>query len=177
MPVSRYRVRDDDYPHLVTCCVCGHLPAFTRPWAAAQLFESLAWLREHRGVRLLGYVVMENHLHLIVRSPALARDVGSFKSFTARRILDRLWELGDGTLVRQLRSAKDRWKADRPQQFWRDDNHPKLISGEAMLRQKLAYVHDNPVRRGYVADPTHRMYSSARNYAGLSAYAEVDRQW
>ena len=177
MPTSRYTVRSPHHPHFLTIAVCGHLPIFTRPWAVQTALGSLAWLQERRGFRLLGYVVTENHLHLIAKSSDLNWDVGDFKSFTARRILDRLRDLGEQDVLYQLRIAKDRWKTDRPQQFWQDGNHPQMIDGEPMLRQKLEYVHANPVRRGYVADPTHWMYSSARNYAGLSAYAEVDKEW
>jgi hypothetical protein len=42
---------------------------------------------------------------------------------------------------------------------------------EAMLRQKLAYIHDKPVSRGYVDDPVHWRYSSARNYAKFEPVA------
>jgi hypothetical protein len=40
-----------------------------------------------------------------------------------------------------------------------------MIETEVMLRQTLEYIHDNPVKRGYVSDPTRWRYSSARNYA------------
>jgi len=43
-----------------------------------------------------------------------------------------------------------------------------------MLNQKLEYMHNNPVRRGYVAEPWHWQYSSARNYAGLPGILEVE---
>ena len=42
-----------------------------------------------------------------------------------------------------------------------------MIADEAMLWQKLEYIHNNPVRRGYVDDPIYWRYSSARNYAKL----------
>ncbi len=42
-----------------------------------------------------------------------------------------------------------------------------------MLRPKLDYIHDNPVRRGYVDELEHWRYSSARNYAGEPGLIEV----
>ena len=42
-----------------------------------------------------------------------------------------------------------------------------------MLRQKIEYIHQNPVRRGYVDEPTHWRYSSARNYVGEPGLAPV----
>jgi len=46
-----------------------------------------------------------------------------------------------------------------------------------MMRQKLDYIHQNPVKRGYVDQPEHWRYSSARNYAGQAGLIEVMRVW
>jgi hypothetical protein len=46
-----------------------------------------------------------------------------------------------------------------------------------MMEQKIGYIHDNPVRRGYVDDPVHWRYSSARNYAGMEGVLVVDMEW
>ena len=43
--------------------------------------------------------------------------------------------------------------------------------------QKLEYVHANPVRRGYVDDPLHWRYTSARNYAKQPALIDVVTDW
>lgn len=45
------------------------------------------------------------------------------------------------------------------------------------MRQKLEYIHNNPVKRGYVDHPEHWRWSSARNYAGLEGVIEVDTDW
>jgi hypothetical protein len=46
-----------------------------------------------------------------------------------------------------------------------------------MMWQKLEYAHNNPLRRGYVDDPTHWRYSSARNYAGRPGLIEILTDW
>jgi putative transposase len=46
-----------------------------------------------------------------------------------------------------------------------------------MMRQKLDYIHQNPVKRGYVDQPEHWQYSSARNYARQEGLIEVMRVW
>jgi hypothetical protein len=45
------------------------------------------------------------------------------------------------------------------------------------MRQKLDYIHHNPVKRGYVDLPEHWRYSSARNYLGQPGLIEVTRAW
>ena len=48
-------------------------------------------------------------------------------------------------------------------QVWQEGFHPKLITSEKMLLQKIEYIHNNPVKRGIVSLPEHWMFSSARN--------------
>lgn len=116
---------------------------------------------------------MENHLHLIAAADDLEKEIAHFKSYTAREIIDLLKATGQRALLQQLIRHKREHKRDRRYQFWQESSHPQLIQGEAMLRQKLDYIHDNPVRRGYVDEPQHWRYSSARNYAGEAGLIEV----
>ena len=126
---------------------------------------------------LLGYVVLENHIHFIASAEDLTKEVGDFKSHTARRIIDYLRERHVRTLLDGLEYYKARHKVDRQFQLWQEGSHPKIIETEAMMRQKLDYIHDNPVKRGYVSDPTHWRCSSARNYAGIESLVSVTTDW
>jgi len=65
----------------------------------------------------------------------------------------------------------------RTYQVWEEGNHPQIIESEVVMRQKLDYTHHNPVKRGYVDQPEHWRYSSARNYAGQDGLIEVIRSW
>lgn len=59
-------------------------------------------------------------------------------------------------------------------QFWTHKNHAILIESEKFLRQKMSYIHMNPVRAGFVDEPAHWMYSSQRNYSKLTSLIEID---
>ena len=52
--------------------------------------------------------------------------------------------------------------------------HAELIFSEVLMREKLDYIHMNPVKRGYVDKPVHWRYSSARNYAGQEGLIDID---
>jgi hypothetical protein len=53
--------------------------------------------------------------------------------------------------------------------------HPQSISSDEMMRQKLEYLHNNPVKRGFVASPEHWCYSSAHEWLpGASPLMHVD---
>src|SRR4051794_27730743 len=81
------------------------------------------------------------------------------------------------TLLDGLEYHKARHNGDRAFQLWQEGSHPKVIETEEVLRQKLEYIHQNPVKRGYVSDPAHWRYSSARNDARIEALVHVSTDW
>jgi hypothetical protein len=120
---------------------------------------------------------MENHLHLVVAGENLSQKIASFKSFTARQIVDYLEERKATDYLRFLKIGKKDFKVDQVYQVWQEGSHPQELDSESMMQQKVEYIHHNPLKRGYVEDPVHWLYSSARNYAGLESLIEIDMEW
>jgi REP-associated tyrosine transposase len=177
MPRSRYRIYETECPYFMTCTINGWMPIFTRQEAVNIVFDTWRWLQQNREFRLYGYVILENHLHFIASAPALANAVKSFKMHTARRIIDLLEERGARPLLRALRALKRRHKTESDYQVWEEGSHPQQMQNDAMMLQKLEYAHNNPVERGYVDEPWHWRYSSARNYEGKPRLIEVVTDW
>lgn len=177
MPRSRYRIFDTHYPHFLTCTIVDWLPVFGSLQLAQILLDSWHFLQEAGRLEIFAYVIMENHIHWVAASDDLPKEVGDFKSFTARRIIDRLQEQRAHHLLEMLNRQKLAHKKDRDFQLWQEGSHPQMITSEAMMWQKVEYCHENPVRRGYVDEPAHWRYSSARNYAGLPGLLEVTIGW
>jgi len=177
MPRSRYRVQCDPYPHFLTATVNHWLPLFTRPEAVNILLDSWRFLQQEAGFRLYGYVILENHLHLIAASENLSHDMQRFKSYTAKQIIAYLEQRRSSKLLELLALFKRAHKTETTYQVWEEGNHPQIIESEKVMRQKLDYIHHNPVKRGYVDQPEHWRYSSARNYAGREGLIEVTRAW
>ena len=98
-----------------------------------------------------------------------------FKSYTARKIIDNLVEKGPKFFLDQLKWHKQAYKSDQTYQVWQEGYHPQMIADEIMLNQKIEYIHNNPVKRGYVDRPEHWRYSSSRNYLGRSGLLEIER--
>jgi hypothetical protein len=101
--------------------------------------------------------------------------VSSFKSFTARNIVDHLQHLNAESTLQRLRFAKRAHKLDRVYQVWQEGVHAEMVYSESVMRQKLDYIHHNPVKRGYVDLGEHWRYSSARDYQGQPGLIEVHR--
>ncbi|MBI3862237.1 MAG: transposase [Planctomycetia bacterium] len=181
MPRTRYQIFEKTYPYFMTSTVVAWLPVFVRPEFVEILFDSWRFLQQERDIRIFGYVVMENHIHWIASAKDSAEDlseqVGRFKSYTARRIIDELDRRAFKTLLDELQFFKLRHKIDQKYQVWQEGSHPQQIQDDEMMQQKLEYMHQNPRRRGYVDDPIHWRYSSARNYAGMQGLLEVETDW
>ncbi len=158
MTRSRYRIYNDQCPHFLTCTVVAWLPVFTRPETVGIVLDSWRFLQSNQRLYLYGYVILENHLHLVASADNLSKEIGDFKSFTARRIIDYLHAQRAKTLLDQMEHFKARHKIDQQYQLWQEGSHPQQILDEDMMRQKLEYMHNNPVKRGYVDDPTHWRY-------------------
>ena len=97
--------------------------------------------------------------------------------YTARNVLDLLKAHGAEVLLEQFRYFKLRHKTKSVYQFWQEGSKPKQLRNNEMMLQKLEYSHFNPVKRGYVDEPIHWRYSSARNYHGKPGLIEVVTDW
>jgi len=118
------------------------------------LADSLRYCQEHKGLELNGYVFMLNHLHLIVTSPDVAGLVRDFKRFTSKQLKTNI-ELHEPRVLSLFVDNKGVYR------FWQNANAPKKIENPSFYLQKLKYIHENPVRKGYVAQPEHWLWSSA----------------
>ncbi|WP_116474216.1 REP-associated tyrosine transposase [Zobellella maritima] len=173
---SRYRITEAGAPHFLTCTVLHWIPVFTRPATVDIVLGSLRYLQQ-QGLCIYAWVILENDLHLVAQSDDLGRDLARFKSYTARSLLDYLRQHRVTMLLEQLAYYKKAHKADRRYQFWQEGSHPELVFSDEMMRQKIEYIHQNPVKRGYVSEPEHWRYSSARHYAGQPGLLEVTTRW
>jgi putative transposase len=177
MSRSRYHFAEPDHPHFLTCTVVEWLPVFTRQETVQILFDSWRYLQSSEGFRLYGFVVLENHLHVIAQAEDLPALWRRFKSYTARQLIERLKTSRAEALLKRMQLAHKAQRSDREHQFWQEGSHPQVIASEAVLRQKLEYIHQNPVKRGYVDEPEHWRWSSARCYAGREGAVEVFTSW
>ncbi|MFA6700368.1 MAG: hypothetical protein WCS28_09380 [Thiomicrospira sp.] len=169
---SRYKIAEVNLPHFVTCTVVNWLPVFTRSETVNLLLDSLRFLQAE-GLKVYAWVVLENHLHLIVQADDLPQMMKRFKRHTAKHCLGYLQQVGAKTLLKQFEALKMPHKSECHFQFWQEGYHPEWIQNEAMMRQKMEYIHYNPVKRGYVDLPEHWRYSSARNFAGQAGLLDV----
>lgn len=174
---SRYKIYEPTHPHFITCTVLHWIPLFTRVESVQVLLESLKHLQITDNLKIFAYVVLENHLHLIASSDDIAKSIKKFKSYTAKELLALLQKHNVKTILDQLAFYKKAHKQETTYQVWQEGMQPKLIQTEVMMVEKINYIHNNPIKRGYVDEAKHWRYSSARDYEGVSGLIEIERMW
>jgi len=171
---SRYTIREPDFPYFITCTVVNWIPIFTRKPYFEILLDALQFCRQHKGLKLYAYVILDNHLHLVLAGPQLAETIRDFKSYTAKRLIAQLEQDQKTWLLNQLQYYKRPAKTRSDYQVWQEGFHPQQLISEEILHQKIDYLHDNPVRAGLVARPEDWVYSSAGDYAGGKGIIELN---
>jgi REP element-mobilizing transposase RayT len=161
----------------VTGIIVQWLPLFSNPDVVQLVLDSLVFMQNHLRLTVYAFVIMENHLHLVVSSDNLSKELGDFKSFTARQIIDYYMRNDAIPILKALSDGKQSFKKDRAYQLWQEGSHPQQIQTREMMTRKIEYIHCNPVRRGYVDDPCHWRYSRARNYMTGTGLIPVCTDW
>ena len=128
------------------------------------IIDSWKYLVDNELVKIFGFVIMPNHIHVIWRmlkqngkeSPA-----GSFSKFTAHQFQKYL-KVENPILLRDFLVVKP----DRKMQFWKRDPLAIPLSNEEILIQKLEYIHNNPIKEKWQLCilPEDYRFSSARFY-------------
>jgi REP-associated tyrosine transposase len=118
------------------------------------LGNALSYCKENKGLKLYAYVFMLNHVHLVVSSHDAIGFVRDFKRHTSKELLSNM--LATEPNVMKLFEVEG-----GGHEFWARTNMPKAIESEKFLIQKVEYVHNNPVRKGYVKRPEYWVWSSA----------------
>ncbi|NBC03395.1 MAG: transposase [Bacteroidetes bacterium] len=173
MSRSRYKIYETEYPYFLSSSIVEGIPLFANPEIAQFILDGFQFLQESKNVDLYAYVIMENHIHFIAAHDDLPKKLKIFKSYMARQIIDFLVEGNYHRLLKQIKRAKLQHKNQSKYQVWQEGYHPKQITTPEMMIQKIEYIHNNPVKRGYVDKPEHWRYSSAHNYLGLEGLIPI----
>jgi REP element-mobilizing transposase RayT len=161
-----YTIKDQGATHFLTFTVHQWADVFTRSQYVDIYLDSLLHCQREKGLLVYGWVVMTNHVHLIVRASQenLSDIVRDHKKYTAKKIYEAIManerESRKAWLPLVLNYKDHIW-------FWEEGYHGAAIYSESFFLTKLKYLHENPVKAGLVEAPEHYLYSSAGDYASV----------
>ena len=158
MPWGLKRFHQSRQLHFLTFSCYRRKPNFKSPQSRTTFECALERVRQRYGLCIYGYVVMPEHVHLLINEPergTLAQASQSLKQGVARRLA--------------LRAADP---------FWQARYYDFNVWGEGKFVEKLRYIHRNPVQRGLVKRPEDWPWSSFRHYlSGQAGTVEIESQW
>ncbi len=99
MPTLRINKENENLIHFLTITVIEWIDIFTKPEYCKIITDSLKFCRENKGLILYGYVIMPNHIHLLVGARGsfnLSQIISDFKKHTTREILKTLKKITEG---------------------------------------------------------------------------------
>ena len=164
MPKGLRRYYGQGHLHFINFSCYRMLPLLKSACARELFVRELARVRRELEFALIGYVVMPEHVHLLIGEP---------KHGTPSDVLHRLKLASSRKLRKKLRSTDAKqWLlpleeyGEPLRAFWQARFHDFNVYSEKKRRQKLEYMHGNPTKRGLVRHPEEWPWSSWAFYVG-----------
>ena len=169
-------IGSDTTMFFVTATVTEWQPLLARPEARYILLRDLDFYREKYGGRIVAYVIMPEHYHLVLelnRPQDLCGWLRDVQGHSANEISK--WLRGTAS-AEELAVYAAHANGGSKLAVWKEQARAVGIVSERVLRAKVDYIHSNPVSRGLVSEPGQWFWSSWRNYhLGDDSVLRVDR--
>ena len=166
--------------YFVSFATVHWIDVFTRQAYLSILVESLQFCRREKGMQIYAYCFMPSHIHFIFRSTNEdpAGLLGDFKKYTSKKLVkaikENLQESRREWLLWMFERAGKKKGNISKYQFWQHHNKPIELWSTKVIKQKIDYIHNNPVETGFVTEPAQWKYSSARNFSDDHTILKID---
>ena len=158
---KRFLISHDTPALYITIVTKDRLPVFRTEQMKRVLCRALDEARQSAGILLFAYVIMIEHLHLLTDTPSTTSNVlRVIKGLTARRVIDSLKVNNHAASLAKLRHQPR--ARNHSHSLWQTEKNVLPIFSEGMFMEKVNYIHQNPVRAGFVQRATDYRWSSAR---------------
>ncbi len=169
----KYKFLNPEGVYFASFAVQGWVDVFTRNEYKELLIENLDYCQNNKGLEIFAWCIMTNHVHLIIRSKEgyLLQDIlRDFKKFTSKAIIRAIKE---NTHESRKEWLLNHFTTNEGIRFWRAENNPIELWSNAVIKQKLNYIHQNPVEEGLVFRAEDYRFSSAADYAGEKGLLDI----
>ena len=155
MPSIRVNRQSNSGIYFLTLTVVRWYYLFDRHSRWQVLLDSLKYCQKHKQLKIYAWVFMLNHIHLLIESPDIIGFLRDFKAFTSNELRKNI--LATEPNILKLFETKNNI------QIWQSTNMPELVETPKFFEQKFTYIEYNPVRKGYVRQPQHWVWSSSNS--------------
>ena len=167
-----YKFHNPEGLYFISFAVVGWLDVFIRNEYKDLFLESVRFCQREKGLEIHAWCIMSSHVHLVFRSIKVQKPellIGDLKRFTSRAIVKAIREHPKESrkdfILEAFRKEAEKSSIVTHYQFWRHDNKPIELWSNRVIKQKIDYVHQNPVEAGLVFRAEDYRYTSAVDYA------------
>ena len=178
---NKYKFHNPDGVYFITFSVVNWIDVFTRDRYREIMLDSFRYCQKEKGLVIHAYVIMTNHLHMIISRKGknlmegIMRDM---KKFTSDNIVSAIknnpTESRKSWMIELFKEEGRKNSNNKIYQFWQQDNHPIELTSNKMMDQKLDYIHNNPVKQGFVKKAEDYPWSSMADYLGEAGFIEIE---
>lgn len=175
-----YKFRNSEGIYFISFATVYWIDVFIRPNYKNILLESIEYCQKEKGLQVYAWVIMSSHVHMIIASnkdklPDVIRDL---KKFSSKAIINEISESPRESrkewMLWMFKRAGKKNSNNTHYQFWQQHNKPIELCNPKITKQKLNYLHNNPVEEGFVINPEDYKYSSAVDYAGAQGLIDIE---
>ena len=162
--------------YFVTLTVVDWIDVFTRTLYCDFIIDNLDFCQRKKHLEVYEYVIMTNHIHMIClgRDKPLSDILRDLKTFTSKGMIQLIKDNEKESRKKWMLKAFRQHGTDNPMnknyQFWQNMNSPTLLYYNNVIDQKVEYIHQNPVKAGFVEEPWDWFYSSAHPNSPLKTF-------
>jgi len=178
---TKYKATTTEDAYFITITTVGWIDVFTRLNQKQIILDALDYCSKHKGLEIYAYCLMASHLHLFCKATngfVLSDVIRDFKKYTSKKIIATIIDQPESRrewMLPMFQKACEHLKRGQQYKVWQDGYHAEHIYSNGFIKEKINYIHNNPVVEKTVSSPEHYCFSSARNYAGLENDLEIIR--
>ena len=178
---TKSKARTTEEAYFITITTVGWIDVFTRLNQKHVITNALQYCQQNKGLEIYAYCLMSSHIHLLCKATnnfILSDIIRDFKKFTSKKIIETIIDKPESRrewLLDYFKKACQHLNREQEYKVWQDGYHAEHIYSNSFIRQKISYIHSNPVKEKIVTLPEDYYFSSARNYACLENELEIVR--
>ncbi|MGK0414411.1 MAG: REP element-mobilizing transposase RayT [Polaribacter sp.] len=176
---TKYKAAMPDTGYFVTITIVCWVDIFTRLKQRYIIMNALNYCQEQKGLEIYAYCIMSSHIHMLCKVKEgylLSNSMRDFKKFTSKQRIETIINFPESRrewLFGFFNKACEHLKRIQTYKVWQDGYHAEICGYNTCIKQKLNYMHNNPIIDKIVANPKDYVFSAARNYADLDGELDV----
>lgn len=176
---TKYKATTTEDAYFITITTVGWVDVFTRLNQKQNIIEALKYCQNNKGLEIYSYCIMSSHIHILCKGTngfVLSDIIRDFKKFTAKKIIQTILNEPESRrewMLDFFKKSCENLKRNQEYKVWQNGYHAEHIYSDSFIKQKVEYIHNNPVKDKIVANPEDYYFSSARNYAVLENDLEI----